>query len=140
MNTQSAVPTIPEELERKSFETIDWLFSAVENGKITKQQFKTGIDALFLATGGLVSNDIFALITQANDVIKSIENIQSRHFIVGSEVLTLRWKVDTETVKVLFRKDGKLVRGSDRHFDSAKDAYFWFSMHGDSLSKKAIEL
>lgn len=65
-----AVPTLREELDRKAFQTVDWLFTSLEKGKLTPAQFSTGIDALFMATSGLVDEDIATIITGTNDMAK----------------------------------------------------------------------
>ncbi len=62
----SGVPDLQSEINRKAFETISWLTLAVTQKKITPAQFSTGIDALFMAVSGLVTDkDFIVMITEA---------------------------------------------------------------------------
>lgn len=66
-----AVPVLQDEINRKAIDTIAWLTLAVTNGKITTDQFSTGIDALFMATSGLVTDrDYIIMITEAQSLIE----------------------------------------------------------------------
>ena len=58
-------PTLLEEINRKSFETLEFLVLRYQRGQIDKQEFQFGLDILFMAVSGLVSNEFFELITEA---------------------------------------------------------------------------
>lgn len=45
--------TLPDELYRKTFETIHYLVNSVRIGRMTEEQFSTGIDTLFMAVCGV---------------------------------------------------------------------------------------
>ena len=63
------IPNLQQEVNRKAFDTFAWLTNAVMNGSITKEQFSTGIDALFMAMSGIVSDrDFIAYITEAQNL------------------------------------------------------------------------
>jgi hypothetical protein len=65
------VPVLQDEINRKAFETIAWLTLAVTSGKISPEQFSTGIDSLFMATSGLVTDrDYIIMITEAQSLIE----------------------------------------------------------------------
>jgi hypothetical protein len=65
------VPVLQDEVNRKAIDTIAWLTLAVTQGKITPEQFSTGIDALFMATSGLVTDrDYIIMITEAQRLIE----------------------------------------------------------------------
>lgn len=53
------VPVLQDEVNRKAFETLSWLTLSVTNGKITPAQYSTGIDSLFMAVSGLVTDRDF---------------------------------------------------------------------------------
>lgn len=75
-----SVPILQDEINRKSFETIAWLTLAVTNGKITPEQFSTGIDALFMATSGLVTDrDYIHMITEAQSLIEKVKHDRNRN-------------------------------------------------------------
>lgn len=76
-----SLPTLREELDRKSFATLDWLFTSLEQGKLTPEQFSTGIDALFMATAGLVDQEITTIVTGASGMARkgAFKRILLRH-------------------------------------------------------------
>jgi hypothetical protein len=53
------------ELDRKALETLSWLTLSVERGKISKEQFSTALDALFMTLAGLVDKEFMNIITEA---------------------------------------------------------------------------
>jgi hypothetical protein len=55
----SGVPILQEEIDRKALETLEYLTMAVTHGKITPEQFSTGVDVLFMAVNGLVKDRDF---------------------------------------------------------------------------------
>lgn len=66
------IPVLQDEINRKALDTIAWLTLAVTQGKISAEQFSTGIDALFMATSGLVTDkDYIIMITEAQRLTES---------------------------------------------------------------------
>jgi hypothetical protein len=137
---QVALPTISEEINRKAFETIDWLHTAVDRGHISKVQFGTGINALFMAVSGLVRQDIFDLITESSNVFVGTVSKESRHFISNTTVISLSWNYGDDFVRVTTREHGIKKRDGKRNFDNAADAKFWFGMYCEKLAKTTEEL
>jgi hypothetical protein len=77
----SNVPTLDEELNRKSFETIRKIHDDFALGKITKQQYKYGIDIAWSIVAGLVEADIvrmFELLDKDSSSISFSERIAFR--------------------------------------------------------------
>ena len=76
----TGVPILQDEVNRKAIETLSYLTTAVHHGKITPDQFSTGIDALFMAVSGLVTDkDFIFLITEAQNIIdKEKQNGRNR--------------------------------------------------------------
>lgn len=56
---------VSSELNRKTYDTISWLIRGLEGGRLTKAQFSTGIDTLFMAVSGLVDGEFIHIITEA---------------------------------------------------------------------------
>jgi hypothetical protein len=98
----SAIPDLRSELDRKTMETIEWLFNCFKCGRISPNQFSTGIDAIFMATSGLVDDDILKIVTAADEMISinSSSNVIARHFIKGDSVMTLSCKYGSEAYSV----------------------------------------
>jgi hypothetical protein len=75
----TAVPVLQDEVNRKAFDTIAWLTLAVTQGNITPDQFSTGIDALFMATSGLVTDpDYIIMIGEAQGLIEKVRRDRAR--------------------------------------------------------------
>lgn len=71
----SAVPVLQDEVNRKAIDTLTWLTLAVHHEKITAEQFSTGVDTLFMALSGLVTDpDWMQLIGEAQYIIDKEKN------------------------------------------------------------------
>jgi hypothetical protein len=55
----SGVPVLQDEVNRKAYDALSYLTMAVTHKKITPEQFSTGVDVLFMAVSGLVSDRDF---------------------------------------------------------------------------------
>lgn len=68
MNAQpTPLPTLREELDRKVVDQLHQLVTGFINGKINSDAYSSGVKTLWEATAGLVSNDISAMISAAQD-------------------------------------------------------------------------
>jgi len=85
------LPTIREELDRKTFETIEWLAVSHDLGKITDGQFNTGVDAVFMSVAGLVNYSIMEIVSAASRSIDRHDLKVRRHFARLGVVVTLEW-------------------------------------------------
>ena len=121
VNTDLHIPTVQEELDRKTFETLEWLFSAVQRGKLTQDQFSTGVDTLFMAVSGLLGQDFIDLITAAQKECTGAPALK-RVFVKGNEILVVEWTVGTTRVTVGKRVDGLATGGQIKDCDSTLDA------------------
>lgn len=66
----TGVPVLQDEVNRKAFDALSYLTTAVHHGKITPDQFSTGVDVLFLAVSGLVTDpDFIHIISEAQSLI-----------------------------------------------------------------------
>lgn len=71
----TAVPVLQDEINRKALDTLMWLTLALDQRKITPDQFSTGVDSLFMAVSGLVSDaDWMQLIGEAQYIIDKEKN------------------------------------------------------------------
>ena len=102
----SALPSLQDELNRKAFQTMEWLTNAFDKAKISDAQFGTGIDALFMATSGLVDGEILTLVTQASTLASPVPEPVRRHFILGGTIISLTWRVDDAMVAIVKRQNG----------------------------------
>lgn len=67
------VPTVKEELDRKSLEAIERLILQHRHGEISDEAYSVGLDTLFLTVSGIVSEDFIEIITAAGDEVKKRE-------------------------------------------------------------------
>jgi len=71
----TGVPVLQDEVNRKAFEALSYLTTAVHHGKITPEQFSTGVDVLFMAVSGLVTDpDFIHIISEAQYIIDKEKN------------------------------------------------------------------
>lgn len=63
------LPTITEELERKTFAELENLVHRVQKGDITNAEYKASINTLFSICSGLVGNGFFEMITAAGEEV-----------------------------------------------------------------------
>ena len=60
---QDRYPTIAEEIHRKTLDALVWLLDRKERGLVTEQEYYVAIQTLFIAVSGLVSEDIFEMLS-----------------------------------------------------------------------------
>lgn len=66
----TGVPVLQDEVNRKALESMSYLITALHHKKITPDQFSTGVDVLFMAVSGLVTDrDFIHIITEAQAAI-----------------------------------------------------------------------
>lgn len=138
-----ALPTLKDELDRKTFETIEYLVGAVHKGRMTKAQVSASLDALFMAVSGLVDNDFIDIITAAQDVAGSDKSVVKRHFVLpGRDIIqTISWIPGTEKLTTCQREGGMATGGAVKEFDSVAKAAQAFYRIGESFEKKGwVEL
>lgn len=136
MNAAPALPTLREELDRKVWESISWLITGVTKGRLTEEQFSTGLDALFMAVAGLTNEEFIHLITDAQDECKAVKAGVRRHFAMDDHTITLSWTVGEDRVVVSKKQGGFAVGGSVKDFDDAAAAKAWLAEFADKLELK----
>ena len=137
---------ILSELYTKAFETLKHLTLSVQQGKITEEQFSTGIDALFMAVSGLVPEysgrpRFIDVITACSDEAKNRYPIQTRCFYNHQEGIfkTLSWQAGDPFLKV--RTVGGPNAGLKRlEADTADKARDMLVMAAAALKHKFVEL
>lgn len=107
------LPTLKEELDRKSFKTVEWLYSSLERGRITPAQFSTGLDALFMAVSGITDDGVVELITAGTGAASKEVARLRRVFIKGEVMVALTWVVAGEDLEVAQFRAGARI-GDER--------------------------
>lgn len=93
MTDANGVPNLKDELNRKTFDTIEWLFDSVRGGKLSHQQFSTGVDAVFMAVNGLVGDSILEIVTAADEIAGKKPAVERRAFARQGTVVVVSWEV-----------------------------------------------
>ncbi|MDT4853402.1 hypothetical protein FQZ97_876670 [compost metagenome] len=119
-----APPTLQQELERKSFETLDWLIASAGLGKLSEAQFSTGLDTLFMAVNGLVrSQEFIEVMSAAQKEIDVAPAVRERRVFIGEKgTLVLSWLVGSLEVKRQIYVEGRLYRDGATAYDSYAEA------------------
>jgi hypothetical protein len=112
-------------LNRKAFETIEWLFTSLNKGRLTQDQFSTGVDALFMAVSGLVDQDFISMITEAQTACAVDKPIVKKIFYnaEGSKYdhMRLTWVVGEDRVTWVNLIGANVASGRVVLFDSSKE-------------------
>lgn len=127
------LPLIREELNRKAFEAVEWLIVGADKGKISKAQFCTGIEAVFMTASGLLDESIVDLITNASAACHSIKASDKRYFTKGGAVVTLEWCADEYVFNMVARTATGGRSDTERSFDTPVIAR-------DSMAAVAVKL
>lgn len=98
MSDSNGLPTVREELNRKCFETLEWLYSRVETGQLSPQQFSTGIDAVWSTAAGLVDSSILEVVTTAQAIAGKEPATLRRVFHKGGRTALAQWIVGQECI------------------------------------------
>jgi len=75
------LPTLREELDRKTKETVAKLVFELKTGRITKSEFFTGIETVWDVTAGLVDEGVNRAVSQVLEKTPSLK--LDRHFFVS---------------------------------------------------------
>lgn len=138
-----ALPTLKDELDRKVFETIDYLVSAIHRGRMTKMQVSASLDALFMAVSGLVDNDFIEIITEAQKFVAGDKSVVKRHFVLPDHdiIQTVTWTPGTNKLTTCQRNSGYATGGAVKEFDSVEKAAKAFRVIGEGFERKGwVEL
>lgn len=139
VNADLHMPTVQEELDRKTFETLEWLFGAVRRGNLTQDQFSTGVDTLFMAVSGLLGKDFIDLITAAQAECSDTKPVMKRAFVRGNNILVVEWTVGSTRVTVGKRVNGLAAGGQIKDYDSVLDAKNAFEHLCHVVTNKGFE-
>lgn len=131
------------ELNRKTFETLEWLLSGVDRGRITEEQFSVAIDALFMTVSGLVEGSFIEIVTEAQEQCSKC-NFQLKrmfHHPDEAEIIKLTWTPGDSHVSTLKLVLGQAASGKVTELEDSRAAMKVFRTTGKILEKKGwIEL
>lgn len=107
--TLGDVPDLQQEVNRKAFDTMSFLINACAHGKITEDQFSTGVDTLSMALNGLVTElpngiSFISMITACDAEIKAGYPTVKRVFFKRgtTDFKVFEWQAGDDFIKVKF--------------------------------------
>lgn len=120
----SAVPDLREELDRKSMETIEFLYTGLDNGKLSLPQFSTGLDTLFMATAGLVDKEIIDFVSNGSLLVANGQDqfVAKRVFIHPKHTIALTRRLGADEFTVDLYNGGHLTKHERKEYVLAKQA------------------
>lgn len=139
----SVIPTLKDELDRKVFETIEFLVNANHRGRMSKAQVSASLDTLFMAVNGLVDKDFIDIITTAQETVGGDKSAVKKHFYNpdDGEILTLSWIPGDSKIATCRRIEGQATGGGVKDYDCAADAANIFNGCSANFERKGwIEL
>lgn len=133
-----ALPTLKEELDRKVFETIEYLVGAVQKGRMTQAQVSASLDTLFMAVSGLADNDFINIITEAQRVVGGDKSPVKRILMnqETAELVVITWTPGEATVTVSKREFGWATGGSVKDCDTPAKAARFVNAVAENFEKK----
>ena len=137
--------SIADELSRKTFDALNFLVLGVQHGRLTEDQFSTGVDALFMVTSGLVDESFTKLISEAQKLCPKGKSEVRRIFFKeeAGEMKHVRasWIPGEDVIVVARLIGGTAYKGSKSEYDTAKQAQEALGMLGSKLEAKGwVEL
>lgn len=87
-----ALPSIKEELDRKTGDTLDWLIQRHKTGQISNEAMSVASDALFMAVSGLTHDQLVEVITSIGSYLPTSKPAkQARIFTGAGGSMTVTW-------------------------------------------------
>ncbi len=127
-----------QELDRKTFETFEWLLHSVENGNLTKDQFSVGVDTLFMAVSGLVDKKFIGLVTETRHLCDAESRSSVKrifHAPNKDSLIIFSWRAGQSRVIVVHYECGEAIQSKAQLFDDAKQARDYFENIGKKMQK-----
>lgn len=135
--------SLRHELNRKVFETVEWLVVGLDKARFTPEQFSMGMNTLFMAVSGIADEDFISIVTESQKECEDVRPHIKRSFHAPdeAEINSIRWNVGSDRI-VTFRLSFGLAHGGIvKDFDTAKEARAFVDKFATlMLSKGWVEL
>jgi hypothetical protein len=107
---KNGVPTLKDELERKTLDELQRLVLALEHGKVSQGYYNAAVESLWMTTAGLVSKDIMNLIDASKRQLVKPAPVREA-FVTADEksMVIVTWMPATGDLCVTRHADGKLT-------------------------------
>lgn len=129
----SDLPTTRDELDRKTFDTIEWLLASYDKNCISATQLRTGVDSVFSAISGMVSESIFELVSAASVDVAGAQDCVKRVILGKVETYILKWLVGESSFSISAFKDRVEIKKIEQCCETATEAKNLFNKLADNL-------
>lgn len=135
----SDLPTIREELERKTLETYDWLMQRSSTGQFGSSEVRVALQTIFNITSGLIDREITDA-AAAVEFESEYNHTHKRIYRVGHIVFVVSWTMGSSEVRVLtIKHDGTAEKVYE--CDDSRDGLRKFALICQAMkSKGATEI
>lgn len=117
----SQVPELREEINRKAFDTLEWLLSSQRAGNLTDVQLHTGVHAVWNTVSGLVTDSVGELISTATAVCAEAAAWEKRHFVKEGTLVTVAHQAGESAFEARVRQ-GVSKRIEVKKYDNPREA------------------
>lgn len=108
MTIASTIPTVTDELNRKTVDAMLWLIEQRDSGKITEDEFYLGAEMAFMIVNGLVDRDIAEMTW-----VKPPESYAKRSELAvlrkNDDLLVLRRVLTSNQVRPILVRNGRFA-------------------------------
>jgi hypothetical protein len=118
----SAVPTFEEELDVKVLNTVESLYKRWERGEIDGPMYKTAIESVFNSVSGMVSNDMFNILSEAKVPDTQYVHVDRQILTLGNRVLMIGQLIGSEKLLITTGIGSKEVKREIKTFETPKKA------------------
>lgn len=138
------IPTLREELDRKVFETLNWLVTGHTKGIMTADQLSMGADTLFMAVSGLVDKEFIQIITSTQEMLEGASATPVRRVFrsTGQDTTVIfTWKPGSFCAAMQRYEGSTLTADTGKEFPEREQARdYVLNIHVALTKKGFIEL
>lgn len=131
-------PPLKDEIARKTYDALAFLCTGLDHGKLTKDQFSTGMDVVFLITAGLVPSDVIDAVTESQSTLAGHKTVEQRSFVNRDTIMTFKRVAGEPKVTVTQWLAGINHNETTREFLTSAEAAHFMKTVGDRLSRKGF--
>lgn len=140
MSDRWEVPSIKDELTRKSVETIDWIVNQNQSGQMSDAQAVVAMQTVFSVASGLVGSEVNELIADCRPTSLSRDVIR-RVFVdeQNQSMFVFSWEVGTKLIRISSSAKGASPTSREIVVSSAAIGMSQFHAACGSLLRKGFK-
>lgn len=135
----NGLPPLKDEIARKTYDALAFLCTGLDHGKLTKDQFSTGMDVVWLITAGLVPHDIIDAVSESQAVLQGHKTVEKRSFVDRETVMVIKRVAGEQKVTVTQWLAGVNHDETVKEFPTSAEAAEFMRKLGDRLVSKGYQ-